>query len=232
MNSPSLILQAPEPLPGLSIQDRVTLTINDLLESLPESKRLSADERRGIIARYTAVLEGNFIYWMTGALLCARAEESRAIILDNLHEEVRDCHPGMMRRFALAAGAVPTDSDALAVSRDLMNVRLFVGRLQAVRLILMMTFFEAFLQRFMAYLGDLAELQCSVEKEYTDVHGVCDIAHTAGLFRALAAEMALDPAGCEGNIFEGVELLTNLIRTIVHFDPARSSFDASRLATQ
>ena len=155
---------------------------------------------------------------MTGALLSAKSEESRAIILDNLHEEVRDCHPGMMRRFALAAGAVPTDSDALAVSRDLMNVRLFVGRLAGVRLILMMTFFEGFIQRFMAFLAELAERQCSVEKEYTDVHGVCDIAHTEGLFRALAAEMALDPSGCEGDMFEGVELLANLIRTIVHFD--------------
>lgn len=232
MNLPSLALRAPEPPHGLSIQDRVAWTINDLIESLPDAKRLTADERRGIIARYTAVLEGNFIYWMTGALLSARSEESRAIILDNLHEEVRDCHPGMMRRFALAAGSVPTDSDAMAVSRDLMNVRLFIGRLEGVRLILMMTFFEGFIQRFMAYLADLAELQCSAEKEYTDVHGVCDIAHTAGLFRALAAEMALDPAGCEGNMFEGVELLTNLIRTIVHFDLTRSSFDASRLATQ
>jgi hypothetical protein len=232
MNSPSFVLRTPERTPGLSVQDRVAWTINDLLISLPDGAHLSADQRRGIIARYTAVLEGNFIYWMTGALLSAKSEESRAIILDNLHEEVRDCHPGMMRRFALAAGAVPTDSDTLAVSRDLMNVRLFVGRLAGVRLILMMTFFEGFIQRFMAFLAELAERQCSVEKEYTDVHGVCDIAHTEGLFRALAAEMALDPSGCQGDMFEGVELLANLIRTIVHFDPKRNSVDPSRLVTQ
>jgi hypothetical protein len=231
MSSASLLLPTPEPTPGLSIENRVEWTINDLLTSLPNTAQLSADQRRGIIARYTAVLEGNFIYWMTGALLSAKSEESRIIILDNLHEEVRDCHPGMMRRFALAAGAVPTDSDALAVSRDLMNVRLFVGRLEGVRLILMMTFFEGFLQRFMAFLADLAERQGSAEKEYTDVHGVCDIAHTAGLFRALAAEMALDPSGCEGNMFEGVELLSRLIRTIVHFDSTQSAVDVSRLAT-
>jgi hypothetical protein len=83
----------------------------------------------------------------------------------------------------------------------------------------------------MAFLADLAERQGSAEKEYTDVHGVCDIAHTAGLFRALAAEMALDPSGCEGNMFEGVELLSRLIRTIVHFDSTQSAVDVSRLAT-
>ncbi len=229
MNSPSLVIQTPVSTPGLPIQDRVAWTTSDLLASLPNVENLTVVQRRGIIARYTAVLEGNFIYWMTGALLSAKSEESRVIILDNLHEEVRDCHPGMMRRFALAASAFPTDADALAVSRDLMNVRLFVGRLQGVRLILMMTFFEGFLQKFMAFLADIAKRQCSDEMEYTDVHGVCDIAHTEGLFRALAAEMALDPAGCEGDMFEGVDLLSKLIRTVVHFDSAQST---ARLATQ
>jgi hypothetical protein len=232
MNTPSFVLQTPGSAPGPSIQERVEWTTQDLLTSLPNAANLSADQRRGIIARYTAVLEGNFIYWMTGALLSARSEESRLIILDNLHEEVRDCHPGMMRRFALAASAFPTDSDAMAISRDLMNVRLFVGRLAGVRLILMMTFFEGFLQRFMPFLAELTERQGSSEKEYTDVHGVCDIAHTEGLFRALAAEMALDPSGCEGDMFEGVDLLNTLMRNIVHFDLTRNSADASRLVTQ
>jgi hypothetical protein len=205
------------------IQDRIEHTINDLLRSLPNATNLSADQRRGIIARYTAVLEGNFIYWMTGALLSAKTEEARSIIRENLREEVRDCHPGMMRRFAVASQAAPTDSDALAVSGDLMNVRLFVGRLSGVRLILMMTFFEGFIQRFMSFLADLAERQGSVEMEYTDVHGVCDIAHTEALFRAFGAEMALDLPEAEVDLFEGVNLLSTLIQSIVHFDTSRCS---------
>src|SRR5277367_6704830 len=78
-----------------------------LLGSLPAAEQLSASERRGIIARYSSVLEGNFIYWMTGAYLAAKSEEARATILENLHEEVRDSHPGMLRKFALAAHAQP-----------------------------------------------------------------------------------------------------------------------------
>ena len=91
---------------GVSIQGHIECTINDLLTSLPNPEHLSGNQRRGIIARYTAVLEGNFIYWMTAAFLSVKSEESRLIILDNLGEEVRDCHPGMMRRFAVAACAV------------------------------------------------------------------------------------------------------------------------------
>jgi hypothetical protein len=50
------------------IQKHLDRVIADLLASLPKPDGLSAEERRGIIARYTAVLEGNFIYWMTGSL--------------------------------------------------------------------------------------------------------------------------------------------------------------------
>jgi hypothetical protein len=214
-------LQAPTPTRPDRIQEQAEGATSDLLNSLPDPEHLSANQRRGIIARYAAVLEGNFIYWMTGAYLSVKSEDARSIILENLHEEVRDCHPGMMRRFALAAGAAPTDSDAQAVYWDLMDVRLFVGRLSGVQMLLMMAFFEGFIQRFMSYLADLAHRQGSSEKEYTDVHGVCDVTHTQELFRALAAEMALNPPPPGTDLFEGVDLLRTLLQTILQPDSAR-----------
>jgi hypothetical protein len=189
---------------------------DDLLASLPSAGQLSASERRGIIARYTAVLEGNFIYWMTGAYLAARSEEARSIIMDNLLEEVRDSHPLMLRKFAMAANAAPTDTDALVVYPNLSEVRLFIGRLEAAPIVATMAFFESFIQRFMAYLEELAERQGSSEKEYTQVHGVCDIAHSEGLFRGLEAEMVLSPDSREPEdyLFEGVHLLRALIESV------------------
>jgi hypothetical protein len=218
-------VQTPSLPPGVSIQDHIDFAVTELLASFPDTEQLSGDQRRGIIARYSSVLEGNFIYWMTGAYLAVRSEDARAIILDNLLEEVRDCHPGMLRRFAIASQGVPTDSDALAVYEDLSRVRLFIGRLSGVRIVLMMAFFEGFIQRFMAYLAKLAQLQGSAEMEYTDVHGVCDVAHTQGLFRALAAEMELDPVAPTTNLYEGVALLRTLLEAIVH--PAGKKVQAS-----
>jgi hypothetical protein len=78
-----------------------------------------------------------------------------------------------------------------------------------------MAFFEGFIQRFMAYLADLATAQGSRDMEYTDVHGVCDVAHTEGLFRALSVEMALKPLEPEKDLFEGVYFLRTLLETIV-----------------
>jgi len=199
-----------------AIQARLDRETEELLATLPDPAQLSAEARRSLIARYTAVLEGNFIYWMTGAYIAAGSEEARAKIIDNLREEVRDCHPGMMRRFAIAAQAVPTEQDADAVYRNLMNVRQFIGRLEAVPIVVTMAFFEGFIQRFMPYLADLASRQGSQEMEYTDVHGVCDITHTQELFQALEAELTLAKPMPSERIFEGVGLLRDLITNIVN----------------
>src|SRR5260370_21046470 len=117
----------------------------------------------------------------------------------------------------MAADAVPKDTDALAVYRSLSNVRLFIGRLSPVPIVVMMAFFEGFIQRFMAYLAELAQRQGSLEQEYTDVHGMCDVAHTKELFRALEAEMARAPDSTkpEEDAFAGVELLRALLHDIV-----------------
>ena len=204
---------------GAAIQQQITNRVDDLIDQLPNPENLTPTQRQGIIARYSAVLEGNFIYWMTAASIAVKSDEARPILAENLFEEVRDAHPVMLRKFAIAAKAFPTDSDALAANAELTNVRLFLGKLQGVQSVLTMAFFEGWIQRFMGYLAELARLQGSTEMEYTDVHGVCDVAHTAELFRALSLEMAINPIGPEVDLFEGVEILRKLIIAIVQ-EPA------------
>ena len=82
-----------------SVQRTIESMIDDLVASLPDNKQLTSNERRGIIARYASVLEGNFIYWMTAAYLSVRSEEAQPLLIENLTEEVRDAHPDMLRRF-------------------------------------------------------------------------------------------------------------------------------------
>ncbi len=198
-----------------SLQNQIGAIIDDLIAQQPQIDNLTSEQRRGIIARYSAVLEGNFIYWMTAASIAAKQEEVREILGENLFEECRDAHPHMLRKFAIAAHAFPTDTDSLSINDELTAVRLFLGKLQAVPSVLTMAFFEGWIQRFMGYLADLAKAQGSSEMEYTDVHGVCDISHTAELYRALALEMAANPANPNQNLFEGVEVLRTLIVAIL-----------------
>jgi hypothetical protein len=215
MTTSVLTPQSQSELLDASIQAKITGMIDEFVASLPDQKQLTSEERRGIIARYTAVLEGNFIYWMTAAYLAVQAEEARPHLVENLYEEVRDAHPAMLRRFAIAAHAFPADADAFAVNEDLAKVRLFLGRLSGVQSLVTMAFFEGFIQRFMGYLADLATAQGSTDMEYTDVHGICDIAHTQGLFEALSAEMAINPLDPAVDLYEGVNLLHALLQTIV-----------------
>jgi hypothetical protein len=197
-----------------SIKRQIHSEIDCLVAALPDLKDLTSEQRRGIIARYSAVLEGNFIYWMTAAYLSVRSEEARPILIDNLREEIADCHPEMLRRFAIAAHAYPAEADAMAVRDDLTKVRTFLGRLQGVQNVLTMGFFESYIQRFMSYLADLAAAQGSTDLEYTEVHGVCDIAHSEGLLMALSAEAAINPPDPAVDLFEGVNKLRALIQTI------------------
>jgi hypothetical protein len=202
-----------------AIKQTITTMIDDLIAALPNPQQLTYEERRGIIARYSSVLEGNFIYWMTATYLAIQSEEGREIIIENLTEEVRDSHPAMLRKFAVAADAFPTDVDALAVGPELTNVRLFLGKLQGVQSLATMAFFESYIQRYMSYLADLAAARGSAERVYTDVHGVCDIAHSEGLFRAVSLEMTINPMQPGSNLYEGVELLSALLDSINHGSP-------------
>ena len=78
------------------IQPKIESMIDELVASLPDLKQLTSEERRGILARYSAVLEGNFIYWMTATYLAVQSEDARPIIIDNLTEEVRDSIHGTL----------------------------------------------------------------------------------------------------------------------------------------
>ncbi len=200
---------------GASIQQQVATIIDDLITRLPNPERLTDEERRGIIARYTAVLEGNFIYWMTATYLATHSEEARLILIDNLMEEVRDSHPVMLRKFTMAANAFPSSEDVLAVHDTMTKMRLFLGRLQGVQSLVTMAFFERIIQKYMVFLAALAAARGSEEMEYTDVHGVCDIAHSEGLFRAVLLENSINPMSAEANLFEGVELLCNVIGSVM-----------------
>ena len=217
----TILLIAPQMQNASSIRRQIEELIEGLMASLPDPKGLTDEERRGIIARYGAVLEGNFIYWMTATYLSVQAEEARPILIDNLRDEIIDCHPAMLRRFTVAADSFPKDTDALAVNDELTNVRLFMGRMSGVQNLLTMAFFEEFIQRFMSYLADLAEARGSAERQYTNVHGVCDIAHSQGLILALSAEMAINPPEPATDLFEGVDLLRTLIYKVIHYQAGK-----------
>jgi hypothetical protein len=123
----------------------------------------------------------------------------------------------MLRRFAIAANAFPGEADAMAVNKEMNDMRVFLGKLSPVQSLASMAFFEGYIQKFMPYLAELATERGSSDMEYTDVHGVCDIAHTDGLFNALSIESEMNPPGADQDLLEGVNLLDTLMRRVVFY---------------
>src|ERR1700744_5872286 len=109
-----------------SLQEKITGVIDGLIKNLPDPKQLNSAQRRGIVARYSSVLDGNFIYWMTASLISVKSDEAKEELVENLHEEVKDAHPDMLRRFAIEAHSFPNDKDALAVHDEVTRVRKFL----------------------------------------------------------------------------------------------------------
>src|SRR5438046_10259258 len=102
MTPESFALMTPKRSDAASLQDQLDRVIDDLLASLPNPDHFSPAERRGIIARYTAVLEGNFIYWMTAANLAVASNEAQSVSQYSLREEVRDNNTGLLRTLAIS----------------------------------------------------------------------------------------------------------------------------------
>ena len=222
MSTILLASQAQHELAADPIQEHIAGLIDQMIAGLPALETLTSEQRRGIVARYSAVLEGNFIYWMTATAIASKNKEALPILFENLLEECRDAHPAMMRRFAIAAKAFPTDIDALCVDAELTAMRLFLSKLQGVQSLIAMAFFEGWIQRFMGYLAALAVAQGSNDLEYTNVHGVCDVVHSQELFRAVSLEIAINPVEPGNDIYEGVTVLRTLIDKILQ-GPAASS---------
>ncbi len=199
------------------LQDILTASVKKLIDGLPAIETLSSEQQRRLIGRYAAVLEGNFIAWMTAAYLSSHSEIARQIIRDNLEEEIRDNHPGMLRVFAQAANALPNEVDYLAVSQELKNVRQFISKFSGVKILVMMAFFEQFISQFMLYLAELAERQGSQEMTYTTVHGAVDVIHSAALYNAINAERAESKNSITNGeeLREGIEILRALLLRII-----------------
>ena len=147
-------------------------SIDSIIASLPDPAqafaRRTAWTHRALYSRS----RGQFHLLDDRDLSSLSSSHARRVIEDNLRDEVSQNHPGMLRRFAMAAGAVPTDVDHFAVHQRLHVLRNYIARLRGNELLLMMAFFEGFIAQFMSYFARLAIKQGSLECEYTNVHGV------------------------------------------------------------
>jgi hypothetical protein len=200
-----------------AVEMRLDESIEQLLSDLPRLDRLSVEQIRAFLARYSVIAEGNFIQWMAAAHISSATSTAKSITADNLREELSENHPGMLRRFIESADAVPGRTDYAIIEKGVERIRGIMGRLNSVEILLMLAWVETFFPRFVDYLAQAASMSGGRDFQYTDVHRTADIGHSEKLKEALGAEMrAKGIASPPASLFEGVDRLAGLLRVALH----------------
>src|SRR3989344_8007789 len=148
--------------------------INEVRSFLPSHQKLSKEQAIKIIQRYTASIEGNFLSWMSGASISVRSVISRFAVDENLWVEIKDNHPGMLRKFAINCKAEPNSEDYRYSERETNSIRELVSELSGIKTISLMATLENTSSAFIPFLAELGKKLGCKDFTYTNVHGEAD----------------------------------------------------------
>jgi hypothetical protein len=163
----------------------------EVMKFLPDAEDISKEHARKIIQRYTAAIEGNFLTWMGAGTISARSVISKFAIDENLWVEIRDNHPGMLRRFSRSCKAEPNSDDFRYVEKEVNEVRKIIADLSGIKIITLMATLENTSAAFIPFLAQLGRKLGCEDFTYTDVHGKADIKHANQFLEALSDEQQL-----------------------------------------
>ena len=124
------------------LMNKLTAATVRVAETLPTLAWLSNDQKRRILKRYVAALEGNFLAWMAATSITCRSMKSRYAADQNLWDEISEDHPGMLREFAKSADAEPDAADFDAVAYQVSEIRRLVSELSGLKNIPLLTTLE------------------------------------------------------------------------------------------
>ncbi|MEK7151495.1 MAG: iron-containing redox enzyme family protein [Patescibacteria group bacterium] len=157
---------------------------------------------KGIVRRYTAAVAINFTDWMGKTLPWVRHELARYALADNLRCETVENHADMLLDFACYCDATPDDDSYRFTNRQVQEIRRLLSNplMAGVVGLTVMTLLEAISQEFIPILEKIAiRLGASNSQlQYTQVHGMADVAHADNFTKALKAELTMG-YGIEAN---------------------------------
>lgn len=173
------------------LKAKMSKATSEVNNFLPAIEKVSKQQATKIIQRYTASIEGNFLSWMGGASISARSVLSKFAADENLWVEIKDNHPGMLRRFAQDCKAEPNSEDYRYAEKEVNEVRRIVADLSGIKTITLMATLENTSSAFIPFLAELGKKVGCTNFTYTDVHGEADIEHANQFLEALTDEQSL-----------------------------------------
>jgi len=172
------------------------MTLKEIFQKQTEQVRkylgnvefVSEHDAKRTIAKYTAAIEGNFIPWMSAAVIHSRSLQAEYAAKENLEVELGDDHPGMLRQFSIDAHAEPTLDDYRSVQDAVKSIRNLSREGSGLVAITVIATLENTSAAFIPFLAGLAKKRGSKNLTYTDIHGGADIEHANQFIWALEYE--------------------------------------------
>lgn len=167
---------------------------------------LDESAMREIVRRYTAAVEPNFIPWVGAGVISARSVQGRFAASENLEEELRGDHQGMLRDFAERIGCTPNAEDYCAVQPAVQRTRDQVREMNGLKNIALLAYLENTSGAFIPYLAGIAKKLGNGKENliYTDAHGEADIEHARQFLWALGHEKKTGYGHPDQTIREGI----------------------------
>lgn len=162
-----------------SVRTPIDTEINAVISSL--ETRLICKTWDGKLAwkRYGALIEGNFVHWLLSAHLRCHGLPTKEILLANLHDEVVDDHPGLLRTLLHRNDLLPSQSDQVHVSALLFRIRALCASGNPGTLLTFLVILESFSCYFLPAMANRAGL--STRSPYIVAHLEADQDHATQL---------------------------------------------------
>lgn len=189
-----------------SLKEKVRSTLKPI-------ETVSVEEARGIISKYTAAIEGNFIPWMAAALISQQSVQAEYATKENLIVEINNNHQGLLREFAKHAKAEPSLEHYQAVQENVFVIQKKVAAGHGLTILTIMTALETSSEVFIPYLATLARKIGSTNLQYTTIHGIADQVHADQFLWALSYEYKYYE-NADGIISATMKLVHSLLEAI------------------
>ena len=149
-----------------------------------------------------------------GGTISARSVISKFAVDENLWVEIKDNHPGMLRKFAKNCNAEPNSEDFRYVENEVNAVREIVADLSGIKTITLMATLENTSTAFVPFLAQIGKKLGCKDFTYTDIHGEADIEHADQFLESLTDEQSLGYQNSSKEINNTIKTTLVLLRKI------------------
>jgi hypothetical protein len=171
------------------VAEQVHLARQRVKGILKPLENVTPEEAEIILGTYRVAIEPNFIPWIMRAYQTAQSATAKHVLLTNIHDEITQDHPKMLREFTESAGVRISQVHYERAAQPVNDMWKLYAQENGLRAMAVAATLENTSILFIPYLRDLAHKRGGQDFTYTDFHGEADIAHAQDLYQGLVEEM-------------------------------------------